>query len=242
MPDQTITLTLYEKPEENVIKIGYKANDTTDKEIRLTGDQAKDNTLMNTLFSDLLPKDWIDQYKTIKSQVEKVYDQTKNAERLQKTKRGTFSSDKMSVPDIISALSTDTFKVKRFNIYVIKILLKELTNKNYNKYINLDILPETSKKDFDIGINLDPVKSDILAMAEKATTYDDNNNLIDRVFKPEFVAKYSGNITTWGREVQASSNTGEIKFSPISRLSRGGNNSTQKTHKINNNKTAKKNK
>jgi hypothetical protein len=242
MSDQTITLTLHEKQaSENFIKINYNANGNN-KEIQLTGDQESDNKKMIDLFSDLLPQDSIKQYKDINSQVEKVYDQTKNAERLQKTTRGTFSSDQMSVPDIISALSTDTFKVKRFNRYVIKILLKELTNKNYNKYINLDILPETSQEDFHIGINLELVKSHILAMAEQETTYKDNNNLIDRVFKPEFVKRYSGNITNWGREVQSSSNAGEIKFSPISTISSGGNNSTQKIHKINNNKTAKKNK
>jgi hypothetical protein len=259
MPDQTITLTLHEKvATDNFIKISCKDIDGigSNKEIQLIGDQEKDNITMNTLFSELLPKTWIEQYNTINSQLveqnakkqkedEEKSKQETNAEKLRNTKRGTFSSDKMSVSDIISALSSDIFKVRRFIRYVIKTLLNQLKNiTNVEKVVkSTSILYEKVK-----GLSIDPFEKYInKILYELAILLEENDksvsikyNYIEDFFKSEFVEKYSGNITTWGREVQASSNAGEIKFSPVSTFSKGGNNSTQKTHKINNNKTAKK--
>jgi hypothetical protein len=221
MPDQTITLTLHEKVEtENFIKISYTANDgtTTTKEIQLTGDQESDNKKMIDLFSDLLPQDFIEQYKIIKSQLvqqsavkQNEDKQQKNAEQLKK--QGIIISYKMSVSDIISALSNNNVKVKIFNRYIIETLLNVLTDISYNKYINRDILAQYLKSDFLLGINLHDVKAHILHMAEE-TSYKDNNNLIDSVFKPEFLKKYSRIITTWGREVLLSSDMDNIKFYP----------------------------
>jgi hypothetical protein len=157
----------------------------------------------------------------------------------------------MSVSDIISALSPDTFKVKRFNKYVIKTLLHQL--KKIEEVEN-NVKPHSilygKVKGLSIDLSIDPFEKYIKKILDElAILLEDIDiskpikyNYIDDFFKPEFISKYSGNITNWGREVQESSNTGEIKFSPMSKFSRGGNNSTQKTHKMNNNKTAKKNK
>jgi hypothetical protein len=246
MTTQTITLTLHEKvATENFIKISYKANDSTDKEIQLTGDQQLDNAEMIKLFAELLPKDFIEQYKTINSSVISpglITEAETNAEKLRATKSGRLYSDKLSIEDIISALSTNKLSIIEFNIHVIKTLLDKLTNKDYSKNIKKEILTtENLKKEFDIGINLESVKTDILSMAQTQTTYDNNNyNLIEQVFTPEFLKKYAGNITTWGREVLLNPNITNTQFSPMSKFSSGGNNSTQKNDKINNNnKTAK---
>jgi hypothetical protein len=256
MSDQTITLTLHEKQaSENFIKISYTANDaTTTKEIQLTGDQEADNTLMNTLFSDLLPKNWIEQYKDINSSPispvpvpvpvsEPLSEAENNAVKLRNMQRGRVYSDILPIENIISALSTNKSSIIKFNIHVIKTLLNKLTS-DYSKNIKKEILTtESLKTDFDYGINLPSVKTYILNMAQNPRTYDNNNyNLIEQVFTPEFLKKYAGNITNWGREVLLNPEITDTEFSPMSKFSSGGNNSTQKIHKINNNKTSKKNK
>jgi hypothetical protein len=255
MPYQTITLTLHEKvPTEAFIKISYNTDGST-KEIQLTGDQMKDIEKMIKLFSDLLPQGWIEQYKDINSSPISavslpvsgpVTDHANNVEKLKNTKPGRLFSDILPIEDIISALSTNKLSIMKFNIHVITSLLNKLSNSDYSKNIKKEILTdEKLKNEFDSGIIFNSVKKDILTTVEQPTTYDNNNyNLIERVFTPEFLKKYAGNITNWGRELLLNPKITKDQFSPMSKFSRGGNNSTQKTHKINNNKnkTAKINK
>ena len=179
----TITLTLLEKkPEENVIKISYKGTDGTDKEIRLTGDQAKDNDEMIKLFAELLPATWIEQYTTITSSLISsapapalMTEAQTNAKKLADTKSGRFYSDQLPIGVIVSALSTNKLSITKFNIYVIKTLLNKLTSRDYSKNIKKEILTtENLKKDFDDGFIIDSVKTDILSTARKST-YDNNN-------------------------------------------------------------------
>lgn len=249
MPDQEITFTLYKKQEtEPFIKVSYKDSNNDSKEIQLTGDASLDSINMVKLFSESLSADFVNDYKSIKSNHQESNDingvsqqpllpqvdpSEANRIKLSKTKRETFYSDKLPIADIVSALSNDNSKITKFNKKVVYTLLDEFTtlkSNNYNKYIKKDLLSLDLITGFNLGINVDEVKAYIL---DPLKIDMNDKDIISKLFTDEFLNKYSGNITNWGREV-LESNTDEIIFSPMSKTSKGGNNSSQKIRKIHN--------
>lgn len=250
MTDQEITFTLYKKQEtEPFIKVSYKDSNNDPKEIQLTGDANLDSVNMIKLFSESLSADFINDYKSIKSNHQESNDTNgvsqqpllpqvdpseANRIKLSKTKRGTFYSDKLPIADIVSALSNDNSKITKFNKKVVSTLLDEFTtlkSNNYNKYIKNNLLSSDLITDFNLGFNVDAVKAYIL---DPSKIDMNDKDIISKLFTDEFLNKYSGNITNWGREVLESNNTDPILFSPMSKTSKGGNNSSQKIRKIHN--------
>ena len=78
MTDQEITFTLYKKQEtEPFIKVSYKDSNNDPKEIQLTGDANLDSINMVKLFSESLSADFINDYKSIKSNHQESNDTNK---------------------------------------------------------------------------------------------------------------------------------------------------------------------